>query len=48
MAIFVTGRDHAGENRANLLAKRPPELAKMIQMSDALAANTAYMRMSIT
>jgi len=42
VAIFVTGRDHAGENRATLLAKRPPELAKMIQMSDALAANTAY------
>ena len=42
VALFVSGRDHAGENRANLLAKRPPEMPKMIQMSDALAANTAY------
>lgn len=42
VALFVTGRNHAGENRAELLKKRPPELAKMLQMSDALAANTAY------
>lgn len=42
VAIFVSGRDHAGENRAALLSKRDPSLPKMIQMSDALAANTAY------
>lgn len=42
VAIFVTGRNHAGENRAELLKKRPADLPKMIQMSDALAANTAY------
>lgn len=42
VAIFASGRDHAGENRAALLSKRNPSLPKMIQMSDALAANTAY------
>ncbi|MDQ3258365.1 MAG: IS66 family transposase [Acidobacteriota bacterium] len=39
IALYRSGRRHAGENMAVLLAKRPPEMAPPIQMSDALAAN---------
>jgi transposase len=41
MALFFTGRQHAGENLADLLAQRAAALAPPIQMCDALAANTA-------
>ncbi len=41
IALYVSGRRHAGENLAELLGKRPPELSAPIQMSDALAANWA-------
>lgn len=40
IALFFTGVQHAGENLAGVLAKRAAELAKPIQMCDALAANT--------
>ncbi len=39
IALYVSGRRHAGENLAELLGKRSPEMAPPIQMSDALAAN---------
>lgn len=39
IALFFTGRNHAGENRAELLDKREPSLPAMIQMSDALSSN---------
>ena len=39
ITLLFTGRDHAGENRAKLLKLRDPDLAAMILMSDALAAN---------
>ncbi|MBA3572583.1 MAG: IS66 family transposase, partial [Pyrinomonadaceae bacterium] len=39
MALYFSGRRHAGENMAELLGKRAPEMAPPIQMSDALAAN---------
>ena len=39
IALYFTGRDHAGENRAKLLKKRDPSLPGMIQMSDALSSN---------
>ncbi|MCA1628389.1 MAG: IS66 family transposase, partial [Acidobacteria bacterium] len=39
IALYVSGRRHAGENLAALLGKRPPEFAPPIQMSDALSAN---------
>jgi len=39
IALLFTGRDHAGENRANLIKNREPSLSAMIMMSDALAAN---------
>jgi transposase len=42
IALFITGRNHAGENRADLLKKRSPHLPGMIQMSDALSSNLAY------
>jgi hypothetical protein len=40
-ALFFTGRRHAGENLATVLAQRATELGPPIQMADALAANTA-------
>ena len=40
LAAF-TGRQHAGENLAAVLAQRAADLAPPIQMADALAANTA-------
>ncbi len=39
IALYVSGRRHAGENLAELLQKRPPDLPPPIQMSDALSAN---------
>jgi hypothetical protein len=41
IALFFTGRKHAGENLATVLAQRAADLAPPIQMCDALAANTA-------
>ncbi len=41
IALFFTGRQHAGENLADVLARRAAELAPPIQMCDALATNTA-------
>jgi hypothetical protein len=41
IALFFTGRQHAGENLADLLAQRAAALAPPIQMCDALATNTA-------
>ena len=41
IALYLSGRRHAGENLAELLAKREKGLARPIQMSDALAANTS-------
>lgn len=39
VALYCSGRRHAGENFSMLLGKRPPEMLPPIQMSDALAAN---------
>ncbi len=41
IALFFTGRQHAGENLADVLAQRAAELPPPIQMCDALATNTA-------
>lgn len=41
IAVFFTGRDHAGENLAKVLAQRPGELPPPIQMCDALSRNTS-------
>lgn len=40
MALFFTGRNHAGENLARVLARREADLAAPIQMCDALSRNT--------
>lgn len=40
VALFMTSRQHAGENLAELLAHRAPGLEPPILMSDALASNT--------
>jgi transposase len=39
IALFFTGRRHAGENLSRVLEKRAAELAPPIQMCDALARN---------
>lgn len=39
IALFFTGRQHAGENLAALLEQRAAELGPPIHMADALAAN---------
>jgi hypothetical protein len=41
IALFFTGRKHAGENLAKVLAHRTQELSAPIQMCDALSRNTA-------
>jgi hypothetical protein len=41
IALYLSGRHHAGENLAELLKKRSSELGRPLQMSDALAANTS-------
>ncbi len=42
LAVFFTGRKHAGENLANVLAQRSDDLPRVIQMSDALSTNTSH------
>ena len=39
MALFFTGRRHAGENLSTALARRAADLAPPIQMCDALSRN---------
>jgi transposase len=39
IALFVTGRQHAGEAMADLLKHRPKNLAPPVQMCDALSRN---------
>jgi hypothetical protein len=41
IALFFTGRRHAGENITDVLAKRHVGLDPPIQMCDALARNTS-------
>lgn len=40
IALFFTGVQHAGENLADVLKQRAPELPPPIQMCDALSRNT--------
>src|SRR5260370_40080460 len=39
IALFFTGRKHAGENWAEVLSKRASELGPPIQVCDALSRN---------
>ena len=39
IALYFTGREHAGENLATVLEKRAPSLPPVIQMCDALSRN---------
>jgi len=41
IALFYTGRKHAGENLADLLKQRHPDRSLPIQMCDALSRNTS-------
>jgi transposase len=40
IALFFTGRQHAGENLADVLKQRAAEIGSPIQMCDALSRNT--------
>ena len=40
IALFFTGRQHAGENLADVLKQRADEISSPIQMCDALSRNT--------
>lgn len=40
IALFFTGRQHAGENLADLLTRRDQQTSSPIQMCDALSRNT--------
>ena len=40
IALYFTGRQHAGENLADVLKRRAAELSAPIQMCDALSRNT--------
>jgi hypothetical protein len=44
IALFFTGRQHAGENLADVLKRRAAELSVPIQMSDALSRNAPKIR----
>lgn len=39
IALFFTGRNHAGENMQEVLKQRGPDLPALLQMSDALSRN---------
>jgi transposase len=41
IALFFTGREHAGENLSKVLAKRNEERERVIQMCDALSRNVS-------
>jgi transposase len=43
IALFFTGRQHAGENLADVLRRRAAELAPPIQMCDALSRNLPHL-----
>jgi hypothetical protein len=48
IALYFSGRRHAGENLAELLKLRADGLSRPIQMSDALAANSSVEKGVIT
>ena len=39
VGLYLTGRNHAGENMAEIDKLRAPNLPAMLKMSDALASN---------
>ena len=43
IALYFSGAKQAGENLAELLKRRPPGLAPLIQMCDALSWNTSHL-----
>jgi transposase len=43
IALYFSGSKHAGENLAEVLKRRPPGLAPLIQMCDALSWNTSHL-----
>jgi transposase len=48
IALYFSGRRHAGENLAELLKLRAEGLSRPIQMSDALAANSSVEKEVVT
>jgi hypothetical protein len=47
IALFFTGRQHAGENLADVLAQRVDLLSAPIQMCDALSRNTPKLKLGL-
>ena len=47
IALYFTGRQHAGENMADVLKQRAPELRAPIQMCDALSRNVPKLRAGV-
>jgi hypothetical protein len=47
IALYFTGRQHAGENLAGVLKRRAAELASPIQMCDALSRNTPKLTVGV-
>ena len=47
IALFFTGPQHAGENRADVLAHRDPDLQELVAMGDALARNMPKLKEAI-
>jgi hypothetical protein len=47
IALFFTGPQHAGENRADVLVHRDPESNELVAMGDALARNMPKLKVAI-
>jgi hypothetical protein len=47
IALYFTGRQHAGENLAGVLKRRAAELASPIRMCDALSRNTPKLTVGV-
>jgi len=47
MALFFTGRNHAGENLARVFVERAQGLSPPIQMSDCLVTQRAEARAEV-
>jgi transposase len=45
VALYFTGRQHAGENMADVLSRRAANLSPPIQMCDGLSRNVPKLRL---
>jgi len=47
IALYFSGAKHAGENLADVLKRRAPGLAPLIQMCDALSRNAPQLAVGV-